>query len=373
MKKKKILFFVTEDWYFLSHRIKLAKYLIEKGYDVSVCCKDTGKIKNIIKEGVNFYNLNIHRKSLSLYNFFFEIFSFRKVLNEVNFDIVHFISLRPIVVGIIASFYIKKKYFATFTGMGFLFIKRGLIAYCIKFIIMKIIKLFIISNKLKIIVQNKDDQKLLSIRYKIYKKSINIIRGSGIDLNYYNFSPERKGKNIKLAYAGRLLEDKGIFLLIESFKEAKKINKHLSLHIAGSFDKNNPTSISRSYFNYIKSIEGIYYHGNISDVRNFWKESNIAVLFSKREGLPMSLMEAASTGRAIISTNVTGSREIAISGYNAITFEPGDMLAAKKAIIKLSKSQKLRKEYGYNSRKLVKRDLQLEHICNQYYKLYNIT
>ena len=126
MKKKKILFFVTEDWYFLSHRIKLAKYLIEKGYDVSVCCKDTGKIKNIIKEGVNFYNLNIHRKSLSLYNFFFEIFSFRKVLNEVNFDIVHFISLRPIVVGIIASFFIKKKYFATFTGMGFLFIKRGL-------------------------------------------------------------------------------------------------------------------------------------------------------------------------------------------------------------------------------------------------------
>ena len=87
----------------------------------------------------------------------------------------------------------------------------------------------------------------------------------------------------------------------------------------------------------------------------------------------MSLMEAASTGRAIISTNVTGSREIAISGYNAITFEPGDMLAAKKAIIKLSKSQKLRKEYGYNSRKLVKKDLQLEHICNQYYKLYNIT
>jgi len=356
----------------LSHRIHLAKYLIKKGYEVSVSCKDTGKIELITSQGIRCYNLNINRKSLSLYNFISEILSFRKILKIANVDIVHFISLRPIAVGILASFFIKKKYFATFTGMGFLFIKKGFLAFFIKYLIMKLIKFFIISNKLKIIVQNQDDKKLLLTKFKIYKENINIIRGSGIDINHYNYSYEKKNKIIKLAYAGRLLEDKGIFWLIESFKEAKKIIKNINLHIAGSFDKNNPTSISKSYFKYIKGIDGIYYHGDIKDIRNFWKESNIAVLLSKREGLPMSLMEAASIGRAIISTNVTGSKEIAINGYNAITVDPGDIIAAKEAIIKLSKSKKLRKEYGLNSRKLVKSDLQLEHICNQYYKLYNI-
>ena len=47
--KKKILFIVTEDWYFISHRIKLANYLRKKGFEVSVCCRDTGKINDIKK------------------------------------------------------------------------------------------------------------------------------------------------------------------------------------------------------------------------------------------------------------------------------------------------------------------------------------
>ena len=77
--KKKILFIVTEDWYFISHRLKLAKYLIRKGLEVSVCCKDTGKTKDIERNGISYFPLNIDRKSLSFIKFFRESFTIIRI------------------------------------------------------------------------------------------------------------------------------------------------------------------------------------------------------------------------------------------------------------------------------------------------------
>ena len=64
MKKKSILFLVTEDWYFISHRIKLAKFLQKKGYDVNVCCKNTGKFDYIIGKGINCFDSYTATRSL---------------------------------------------------------------------------------------------------------------------------------------------------------------------------------------------------------------------------------------------------------------------------------------------------------------------
>ena len=110
--------------------------------------------------------------------------------------------------------------------------------------------------------------------------------------------------------------------------------------------------------------------GKIRNIKKYWQEADIAVLLSKREGLPLSLLEAAAIGRPIISTDVTGSREIAINNYNAINIKVGDVLECSKAIIKLSRNKILRKKYGKNSRKLVESDMALDHVCNQYYSLY---
>ena len=110
--------------------------------------------------------------------------------------------------------------------------------------------------------------------------------------------------------------------------------------------------------------------GKVKNIKKFWKESNIAILLSKREGLPLSLLEASAVGRAIIATDVPGSREIAINNFNAINVKPGDILECSEAILKLSKNKKLREKYGKNSRKLVENDMALKNVCEQYYRLY---
>ena len=95
---KKVLFVVTEDWYFLSHRLKLALYLMNKGFHVGVCCKDTGNVSDIKNKGIDHYNLNINRKSLSLIRFISEFFLLIKIIKKAKPNIVHLISMRPIII-----------------------------------------------------------------------------------------------------------------------------------------------------------------------------------------------------------------------------------------------------------------------------------
>ncbi len=368
--KKKILFIVTEDWYFISHRLKLAKYLRKKGFDISVCCKDTGKINDIKKNGITHYPLNVDRKSLSIIKFFKESISIIKTVRVINPDIVHLISMRPIIIGMFSSLFVSSRFCATFTGMGFLFIKKNFKLNFLRKIIIIYLRFFLKFKNLYFIVQNKDDKNFFKSIFKLKKDKLRVIRGSGIDINYFKYHSEKTKNEVRLAYAGRILEDKGVLCLVEAYKIAKAKNASLSLYIAGSLDEENPSSISKKHFNKIINFRDIYYLGKINNIKKYWQEADIAVLLSKREGLPLSLLEAAAIGRPIISTDVTGSREIAINNYNAINIKEGDVIECSKAIIKLSRNKILRKKYGKNSRKLVEGDMALDYICHQYYSLY---
>ncbi len=368
--KKKVMFIVTEDWYFLSHRLKLAKYLKKKGFEVSVCCKDTGKAIEINRYGIHYFPLSIDRKSISLIKFLRESLTIIKILNKVKPEIVHLISIRPIMIGLLPAFFVKSKFCATFTGMGFLFIKKNLKISLLRSIIIIYLKFFLKLKSLFFIVQNKDDEVFFKNVFNLNKNNLRIIRGSGIDINYFKYSEETPKKNIRISYAGRILEDKGILWLIEAFKIAKEKHPSLQLYIAGALDEKNPSSISKQCFNKLIDFKDIFYLGNIKNIKKFWQEADIAILLSKREGLPLSLLEAAATGRPIISTDVTGSREIAINNYNSININAGNIKECSNAILRLTKNKKLRKKYGKNSRKLVEDDMALEQVNYQYLSLY---
>ena len=358
--KKKILFVVTEDWYFISHRLKLAKYLNKRGFEISVCCKDTGKVNDIIKNGITHFPLSVDRKSLSII----------KTVGTVKPEVVHLISMRPIILGLISTFFVHSRFCATFTGMGFLFIKKSFKFNFLRQLIIIYLKFFLKFKNLYFIVQNRDDKNFFRNIFKLKKNNLRVIRGSGIDINYFKYYLPKTKREVRLAYAGRILEDKGILCLIEAYKIAKVKHANLSLYIAGSLDEENPSNISKNYFNQLIDFKDIYYLGKIENIKKYWQDADIAILLSKREGLPLSLLEAAAIGRPIISTDVTGSREIAINNYNAINIKPGDIIECSKAILKLSKNKILREKYGKNSRKLVEGDMALERICYQYYSLY---
>ena len=370
-KKKKILFFVSEDWYFISHRLKLALFLLEKNYEVQLCCKNTGSIDYIKQSGIKWHQIDVNRKSLSILHFFKEAIIFSRVSRKFDPDIIHMISMRQIVVGLFAVIFNKKKKIClTFTGMGFLFTEKTIKSYSIRIIIKYL--LFFTSKFLnvKAIVQNIDDREFLEKKFYLKKNKITVIKGSGIDLKHFKVKPEPVNKNITLTYVGRLLKDKGIDQMIEAFILAKKEFKNLSLIIAGPLDQNNPSSLSEEEVSEIIKIKDIHYLGNVKDVRMLWNKSNIAILLSKREGLPLSLMEAAAVGRSIISTDVPGCREIAKNGVNSITVPFGNIQKTKDAILKLAKNKTLRSKYSKNGRKLLEQEMRQEIIFSEYLEVY---
>ena len=372
MKKKSILFLVTEDWYFISHRLEFALYLKNKGYHVHVCCKDTGKFKSILEKGIDCYDLKARRKSLSAFQFISEVISFFKCFQKVKPNIIHLVSLRPAVVGLFASIFFKKvRIFITFTGLGFIFIRQNFVTKTFRFLIQLFFIIFSRIKRAKAIVQNKDDYKFFLKNYFFREDSISIIRGSGINLKYFKEISEYRNNKINICYVGRILEDKGVHWLVKAFKLARQKNKNIYLLLAGSLDKENPTAIKKIDFHEELNFQGIKYLGNIKDVRKIWNESHVAVLLSKREGLPMSLMEAAAVGRPIIATDVPGCREIAINKFNAITLKPGDINRVKEAILTLANDKSLRLQYGKNSRKIVESDMENKKVFKKYLEIYN--
>ena len=371
-KSKTVLFFVTEDWYFISHRLKFALFLKDKGFKIHLCSKDTGKFKTITAKGINCYDIKSQRKSLSGLHFLSEVVSFLKCIKSVRPNILHLISLRPAAVGLLASlFYKNTKVFITFTGLGYIFIRKNLTSKILRFFL----KIFFFSvsriRRAVAIVQNKDDYRFFLKNYFFRKNSIFLIRGSGIDLKYFKKVREHKSKKVFICYVGRIIEDKGINFLIEGFKLAKKKNNNLCLLLAGEVDNENPTSLHKKELMNTLNSPDIKYMGNVENVRKLLSKAHIGVLLSKREGLPMSLMEAAALGKPIIATDVPGCREIAVDKFNAITVRPGDVQALKEAILKLANNKSLRLQYGKNSRKIVEGDMEDMKVFEKYLEIYS--
>ena len=367
-----ILYIVSEDWYFLSHRLSLAIEAKKKGYKVNVLCKDTGKINIIKNYGFNCYQLNSDRKNISIINLFQEVLNIRFLIKKLKPNIIHLVALRPIILGLASTFFNKKiSIVVSITGLGSIFLSRHLITRIIKFITIFFLFLNFKKDNIKIIVQNKDDYNFVINTLHCKKKNIFLIRGSGVNIHHFSFQKEPLSTPIVLTYVGRLIKDKGIEVLINAFENLDNYDNKLQLILAGEIDYANPSAISQEYLNKkLKDNKNIKWLGKITDVKKLWNKSHIAVLASRREGLPKSLLEAAASGKPIIASDVPGCREIAINGVNAITFPLDDGNKLMEAIKILSNDKELRKKYGLKSREIVENGMSEDFIVKKTISVY---
>jgi glycosyltransferase involved in cell wall biosynthesis len=369
---KKILFLVTEDWYFLSHRLPLAIAAKNIGYEIHVACRDSGRSDEIKKHGLNYHELINKRGYSSPVNILGAVKEIKSIIKIVNPSIMHAVSIQGVVLGLLAALFNKKiKVIAAITGLGSIFLAKSYRGKILKSIISLFLFINLKKKNITVIVQNKDDKNFVANVLKCDKKRIFIVRGSGINLDYYKVYKQPKYPPINITYVGRIIKDKGIEEIIKAFNIAKASISNIKLLIAGSFDANNFSKFNQDYFfKEIKNNKQIEYLGELKEVRPLWKNTHIAILASEREGLPKSLLEAASMGRAIIASDVAGCREIAINGVNAITYKKGNIEELAKAIIYLSTHHKIRENYGFNSRKLVESDMSEDRVIKKTLSIY---
>ena len=198
---------------------------------------------------------------------------------------------------------------------------------------------------------------------------ISIIPGSGVDIRRFQPMAEPAGTPT-VAFAGRLLEDKGIRTLVAAIQLLHSRSYPVTLLIAGDTDPANPTSVSAAEMADWSRDPNIRYAGHVKDIVDIWAKAHIAILPSRREGLPMALVEAAACGRPLIATDVPGCREVVIPGENGLLVPLDDPRSLADAISHLASSPALRQRYGAAARRLAVEKFAAKAIGDQTVQLY---
>ena len=254
-------------------------------------------------------------------------------------------------------------------GLGFTFTSQTSKALAVRFVLERLLKWLLNRPQAAVLVQNPDDLAAVQARGVSIEK-IMLIPGSGVDINAFVPLPEPLPP-ITIGFVGRLLVDKGVPMLVAAHELLARRGRTVQLLLAGEPDAANPASIPETTLAAWKQSPRLTLLGRVDDIRGLWAKTHIAVLPSSREGLPLSLLEAAACGRPIVATDVPGCREVARANLNALLVPPDNAAALADAIDQLAGDTELRKRFGAAGRKLVEREFSSERIGNEIVALYN--
>ena len=219
-----------------------------------------------------------------------------------------------------------------------------------------------------VLVQNPDDYAVVA-GLGVPKQSIALIAGSGVDVDVLTPLPEPPGP-FTVGYVGRLLDDKGVRTLVRAHELLAQRGIVINTLLAGEPDPSNPASIPENVLANWRLIPNLRLVGHVDDVRAVWSQAHVAILPSRREGLPLSLLEAAACGRPLIATDVPGCREIARNGVNALLVPWDNPEALAEAIERLMKDRDLRARFGAASRQIAVSEYSSRRIASDTAALY---
>ena len=310
-QKNKVLFVATVTEHINRFHIPYLKYFKEKDYEVHVASNGDEKIEYCDKH----FKLPFERFPLKVDN----IKAYKKlkrIIYDNNYKIVHCNTpVGGVLTRLAAKKSRKKGTKVIYTAHGFHFYKGApLLNWIIYYPIEKLCAKWTDS----LIVINEEDYKLAKEKFKI--KEIELVNGVGVDENKFNLKASneekqkiRKTLNLKkddfvLIQVGELNRNKNQIMSIEAMKRLVKENKKIKLLLVGNGD------LKDFYVRKIKEYnlkDDIFLLGYRSDIPQLLKISDCLISTSKREGLPVNLIEAAMSGLPIIATNCRGNRDIA--------------------------------------------------------------
>jgi glycosyltransferase involved in cell wall biosynthesis len=366
--KPRLLYVVTEDWAFLSHRLPMARAAREAGFEVHVATRVSDGAAAIEAERFILHPIPFARGSLSPIATLSTVAALRRAHREVAPALTHHVALQACVLGMLASFGRPCACVNAFIGLGYSFTSETRKARAVRTVVGSLLR-FLINRKNSIaLVQNNDDMAAL-MSLGIAKNRIALIPGSGVDVNRFTPLAEPSGA-LTFGFVGRLLDDKGIRTLVAAHGLLRRRLPDANLLIAGTPDPANPASVTEAEARSWSDEAGITWLGHVADIAAFWAKVHVAVLPSRREGLPLSLMEAAACGRAMIASDVPGCREVVLHEQTGLLFPVNDAAALAEAMARLGGDPRLRARCAAAARKLVVERFAAEIIGRQTVALY---
>jgi glycosyltransferase involved in cell wall biosynthesis len=341
----KILYFVAEDWAFVSHFRPMAQAAHACGLEVVVATRVHQHAEAIVREGYKLVPLASKRGSLDPLALIKSFAEMVRIIHTEQPTIVHCVSLPMMVLGGLAARAARcRQIVLAPTGLGYVWVESGPVAASVRAVVRHIIGYLLRHPGTVCVFENGEDPSEFGLDPAGPK--VVLVGGAGVDPQAFQFEPEPPAPPVKIALLARMIRPKGIAEAVAAVRRARALGATVELDLYGVPDPSNRTSYAEADLRRWASEPGIYWQGATDDVARVYCEHHLAMLLSVREGLPKCLVEAAASGRPIVATDVPGCREVVRQGREGYLVPPGDIDAAAQALVALAGDQGLRRRLG---------------------------
>lgn len=366
----KILFLVTEDWYFWSHRLSLARAVRDKGAEVLVMTRVVHLEGALKREGFTVIPWHIKRGSLNPFREFYAFVQVFAAYRRTRPNLVHHIALKPIVYGGLAALLCRDiPSVNTVAGLGHVFTSESRRMYILRRVLIILFRRVLKRKSAMTAFQNNENRDFLVETGVVSEEQTVVIKGSGVNVREFTPRPEPKGIPVVLM-ASRMLWEKGVGEFVEAAKILRNQGVSACFVLVGESDPANPSSIPEAQLLAWENSGTVEWWRLRKDMPEVFAQANLVCFPSYLEGLPKVLIEAAACGRAIVTTAVPGCREVVRDGYNGLLVPARNANALAYALDTLLKDPVLRARMGALGREIAVRDFSEELVIEKSFAVY---
>lgn len=367
----RILFFVTEDWVFRSHRLPLARAARVAGYEVAVVTRVQEYGDRIRAEGFELIPLALRRRGRNPWQELRVIAQLVRIYRTQRPDIVHHVAIKPVLYGSVAAWLTRVRATVNaLAGLGYVFSSRQWGARMLRPLV-KVAYHFLLNRpNTRTIIQNPEDRSLLIESAFLDPGKVVLIRGSGVAMDLFTPRAELPGVPI-VVMAGRMLWDKGVAEFVQAAGQLREAGIAVRLVLVGKSDTENPTAVPQSQLVEWQRRGDVEWWGYREDMHEVLAQSHIVCLPTfYGEGVPRILIEAAACGRPVVATDVPGCREIVRHGENGLLVTARDAHALARALKQLLLDPSLRKRMGKRGREIAEAEFSVERVNDDTLAVY---
>lgn len=368
----RLLIVINVDWFFLSHRLDIAKAAAATGWEVHVATAITKTPSALDGHGFIVHNIPIHRSSWNPVGLLITILEFVKLYRTVGPQVVHLVTIKPVLLGGIAARLTRVPgvVFAV-SGLGHVFVSRGLIGRARKLMVQLLYKLAMNHKNKTVIFQNDVDEAELKRLGCVAQTEIVRIAGSGFDVDGYKVSSLPSGAPVFLM-ASRLLRTKGVLDFAAAANQLREEGVSAEFWLVGAADPLNPDGLSEQEIEQLKSSTCLEVLGHREDVPDLMRSSAVVVLPSYYgEGLPKVLIEAAAAGRAVITTDSPGCRDAIEDRVTGLLVPQRDVGELANAMRTLATDRELVADFGRNGRQRAQLIFRIQDVVSKHLQIYD--
>ena len=346
MASKKILYLLTEDWFFCSHFIERAIATQAAEYEVVIVAREREHGERIRAAGLRFIGLEFQRRSMNPLTELRQLWQIVTLYRRERPDLVHQVSLKPILYGTAAALITGVPAIVNAPiGMGYIFSSADRRARLLRPFVRMAYRFVANPRRSRVVFENGDDLRSFVSWGAVRASDAVLIRGAGVDLNLFR-PVDRNNPTPVIALVARMLRDKGVNEYVAAAHQLHDEGVVARFLLVGAPDPMNPTSIPVKTLEAWHGRKGLDWLGWCEDIPRFLEKIDVICLPSYREGLPKSLIEAAASGLPIITTDTPGCREVVRHGDNGFLVPVGDVPQLAEALKKLIQAPELRYRMG---------------------------